>query len=51
MKGEASSTGQWEVADERSASEMAEALRGMGFDPVWKDWDAGFAGNQAGGAA
>jgi 2-iminoacetate synthase len=37
------STGQFEVSDERSAAEMAAALGRMGFDPVWKDWDAGFA--------
>ncbi len=33
-------TGQFEIADERSPSEMADVLRGMGYDPVWKDWDA-----------
>ncbi|MDR2391105.1 MAG: 2-iminoacetate synthase ThiH [Planctomycetota bacterium] len=49
--GETSSTGQFEVADERSAAEIADALRGMGFDPVWKDWDSGFTCGRAGGAA
>lgn len=40
--GEASATEQFAVSDERSAGEMAAVLRRMGFDPVWKDWDAGF---------
>jgi 2-iminoacetate synthase len=42
--GPAASTEQFEVADSRSAGEMADALRKMGFDPVWKDWDRGFRG-------
>ena len=33
-------TGQFEIADERSAAEIAALLRQRGFDPVWKDWDA-----------
>jgi 2-iminoacetate synthase len=33
-------TGQFDIADERSAAEVAVALRAGGFDPVWKDWDA-----------
>ena len=32
-------TGQFEISDERSASEVATALRRRGFEPVWKDWD------------
>ncbi len=32
-------TGQFEISDERSPAEVASALRGHGFDPVWKDWD------------
>ncbi len=35
-------TEQFAVSDERSAAEMAEVLRRLGFDPVWKDWDAAF---------
>lgn len=35
-------TAQFDVADERSAGEIADLLAGMGFDPVWKDWDAAF---------
>jgi 2-iminoacetate synthase len=37
-------TGQFEIADERSAGEVAEFLRGIGYDPVWKDWDTALAG-------
>jgi 2-iminoacetate synthase len=32
-------TGQFEISDERSAAEIADALRRRGFEPVWKDWD------------
>jgi 2-iminoacetate synthase len=33
-------TGQFEIADDRSPSEVAECLRRLGYEPVWKDWDA-----------
>jgi 2-iminoacetate synthase len=33
-------TEQFEVADGRSSSEVATVLAGMGYEPVWKDWDA-----------
>ena len=33
-------TGQFEIADERSPEEMAELIRRLGYEPVWKDWDA-----------
>ena len=33
---------QFEVSDPRTAQEVARALRRMGVEPVWKDWDAGF---------
>lgn len=39
-KPSAGATGQFEIADERSAGEIAALLRDKGFDPVWKDWDA-----------
>lgn len=38
---DAHATGQFEIADERSAAEVAAALRAGGLEPVWKDWDAG----------
>jgi len=31
-------TEQFEVADTRSPAEVAEVLRGLGYDPVWEDW-------------
>lgn len=34
-------TGQFEISDGRSPAEVAAALRRRGFEPVWKDWDAG----------
>ena len=33
-------TGQFEIADERSPGEVAELIRRLGYEPVWKDWDA-----------
>jgi 2-iminoacetate synthase len=33
-------TGQFAVADERSPAEIAALLRRLGYEPVWKDWDA-----------
>jgi 2-iminoacetate synthase len=33
-------TGQFDIADERSPDEIAEVIRGVGYEPVWKDWDA-----------
>ena len=33
-------TGQFDIADGRSAGEMSELLKRLGYEPVWKDWDA-----------
>jgi 2-iminoacetate synthase len=33
-------TGQFQIADERSPQEVAQLLRKLGYEPVWKDWDA-----------
>ena len=33
---------QFHVSDERTAVEVCRALRGVGREPVWKDWDASF---------
>lgn len=33
-------TGQFNIADERSAHEVATQLQRLGYEPVWKDWDA-----------
>ncbi len=35
-----SATGQFQIADERSPQEVAELIRRLGYEPVWKDWDA-----------
>jgi 2-iminoacetate synthase len=34
--------GQFEVNDERSASDVAAMLKRQGLEPVWKDWDRAF---------
>jgi 2-iminoacetate synthase len=36
----AGATGQFTIADERSPGEVAALLRRLGYEPVWKDWDA-----------
>ncbi len=33
-------TGQFNVADERTPGEVAARIRKLGYEPVWKDWDA-----------
>jgi len=33
-------TGQFDIADDRSPDQVAELLRRLGYEPVWKDWDA-----------
>ena len=33
-------TGQFEIADGRSPEEISELLKRLGYEPVWKDWDA-----------
>jgi 2-iminoacetate synthase len=33
-------TGQFEISDARSPAEVAEVVRQLGYEPVWKDWDA-----------
>lgn len=33
-------TGQFDIADERTPGEMAELINRLGYEPVWKDWDA-----------
>src|SRR5439155_7858291 len=31
-------TRQFDIADERSAGEVADLIRRLGYEPVWKDW-------------
>ncbi len=37
---------QFEVDDNRSPIEVAAVISDQGFEPVWKDWDRAFLGNQ-----
>jgi 2-iminoacetate synthase len=39
-KGRTAATGQFEIADERSPEEVASVLQRLGYEPIWKDWDA-----------
>ena len=40
-------TGQFEIADSRSPTEIVRVLRKNGLEPVWKDWDQALAQNAA----
>ena len=33
-------TGQFDISDGRTAEEVAAVVRRLGYEPVWKDWDA-----------
>lgn len=33
-------TGQFDISDSRPPQEVAERVRRLGYEPVWKDWDA-----------
>ena len=33
-------TGQFDIADHRSPQEVSALVRRLGYEPVWKDWDA-----------
>jgi 2-iminoacetate synthase len=36
----AAATMQFSIADDRSAAAVADQIRRLGYEPVWKDWDA-----------
>jgi 2-iminoacetate synthase len=36
----AGATEQFHIADQRSAGEVAQLIQRLGYEPVWKDWDA-----------
>ena len=38
--GATAATGQFVIADDRSSAQVAAMLRRIGYEPVWKDWDA-----------
>ena len=40
--------GQFEVNDTRAPEEVAAALRALGYEPVWKDWDPAMRPETAG---
>ena len=40
-------TGQFDIADDRTPQAVADVIRRLGYEPVWKDWDAALmAGTQ-----
>jgi 2-iminoacetate synthase len=39
-----SATVQFDIADTRSPQEIAALLQRLGYEPVWKDWDAALTG-------
>ena len=38
-------TGQFDIADEREPSTVAATVTRLGYEPVWKDWDAAILTN------
>ncbi len=34
--------GQFQISDDRTAKDVAAAIFSLGYEPVWKDWDAAF---------
>ena len=38
-------TEQFNIADSRPAHEVADLIRRLGYEPVWKDWDAALSPN------
>lgn len=44
LNGDSQATGQFKIADERAAHEVADRIRRLGYEPVWKDWDAALSG-------
>jgi 2-iminoacetate synthase len=38
--GATNATGQFQIADDRSPGQVAALVRQLGYEPVWKDWDA-----------
>ena len=40
-------TAQFQIADGRSPSEVARVLETLGYEPVWKDWDAAMRAEMA----
>jgi 2-iminoacetate synthase len=45
---QAKATEQFAIADTRSPREVADLIRGLGYEPVWKDWDAALTLGEAG---
>lgn len=38
--GRMQATEQFNIADDRSPDQVAQRIRSLGYEPVWKDWDA-----------
>lgn len=41
---ESESLEQFQISDERSAEEVTSYLRSQGYEPIWKDWDPAYDG-------
>ena len=42
---ESAATGQFDIADEREPCAVAATVTRLGYEPVWKDWDAAILTN------
>jgi 2-iminoacetate synthase len=40
QNGRTNATGQFEIADHRTPQEIATIIRRLGYEPIWKDWEA-----------
>jgi 2-iminoacetate synthase len=43
-------TGQFEIADTRSAADVSRLIARLGYEPVWKDWDPALTGETGNGS-
>ena len=46
VNGTTSATSQFEIADGRTPHEVADLIRKLGYEPVWKDWDGALVGSK-----
>jgi 2-iminoacetate synthase len=47
LQRQANATEQFAIADTRSPQEVAALIRGLGYEPVWKDWDAALTSGES----
>ncbi len=48
LRRHANATEQFAIADTRSPQEVADVIRALGYEPVWKDWEAALTSGSEG---